>query len=123
MNDCFSPPKRTIQQLSSFVTEGRAPRRERRGRLDRARSRRGVWPRGYGTIPDEQSADKIAAGLEGDEALISGAQSGYATKVGILLARGTSAKAKNEALLALAGKSLPAIIVSAVDVQHMETLL
>ncbi len=68
-----------------------------------------------------KGADKIAAGLEGDEALISGAQSGYATKVGILLARGTSAKAKNEALLALAGKSLPAIIASAVDVQHSLT--
>src|SRR5467141_3216946 len=69
-----------------------------------------------------KGADKIAAGLEGDDALISAARSGYATKVEILLERGTSAKVKNEALLVLAGKSLPAIIASPVDVQHAETL-
>jgi len=69
-----------------------------------------------------KGADKIAAGLEGDDALISAARSGYATKVEILLKRGTSAKVKNEALLALAGKSLPAIMASPVDVQHAEIL-
>jgi len=63
-------------------------------------------------FPMGKGADKIAAGFEGDDALISAARSGYATKVEILLKRGTSAKVKNEALLALAGKSLPVIIAS-----------